>query len=325
MRSKMDSKHSISVIIPCYNQSEYLPKAIESVLEQKYPFIEIVVIDDGSEDDTPKVAKSYQEIKYVYQENRGLAASRNTGIKNATGNYLVFLDADDWLLPGGLQTNVEFLISNPLLAFVSGGHMFYFEDGSDPQYSQEAISKNNYMHLLERNYIAMIATVLFQRWVFDSFLYDTSLPVCEDYDLYLKIARIYPIMHHPSLIAVYRIHSSNMSANSSLMLTTVLSILSKQKSLLEGKEEKEYFLKGLAFWKNYYGRLIYIKLLQQLSNELHNVNKKDIDFLKLNCRSWYYTFIIQYAKKVIRQGLKIFKSTVKNIVLKKMSNTRDTS
>ena len=153
----------------------------------------------------------------------------------------------------------------------------------------------------------MIATVLFQRWVFDSFLYDTSLPVCEDYDLYLKIARLYPIMQHSSLIAVYRIHSSNMSANASLMLTTSLSVLSKQKSQLRGKEEKEYFLKGLAFWKNYYGRLIYLKLLQQLSNGLRNLNKTDIVFLKLNCRSWYYKFIIQYSKKVVRQGLNVFK------------------
>ena len=307
----MDSKHSISVIIPCYNQSEYLPKAIESVLEQNYPFIEIIVIDDGSQDDTPKVAKSYPEIKYVYQENRGLAAARNTGINNATGNYLVFLDADDWLLPGGLQTNVELLISNPFLAFVSGGHILYYEDGANTYNCQRTVSENGYMHLLERNYIAMIATVLFQRWVFDSFLYDTSLPVCEDYDLYLKIARLYPIMQHPALIAVYRKHSSNMSANANLMLTTTLSILSKQKSLLRGKEEKEYFLKGLAFWKNYYGRLIYIKLLQQLSNGLRNLNKTDIDFLKLNCRSWYYKFIIQYTKKGIRQGLKLFKSKFK--------------
>src|SRR5688500_685940 len=116
----MATSSLVSVIIPCYNHGHYLPKAIESVLEQSYTPVEIIVVDDGSTDDTAVIAQSYPQVTYMYQSNSGLSASRNTGIRHSQGDYLVFLDADDWLYPEALAINLQYLKQNEQLAFVSG-------------------------------------------------------------------------------------------------------------------------------------------------------------------------------------------------------------
>src|SRR5581483_8159413 len=113
MPSKLD-KPTISVIIPCFNHAAYLAKAIQSALVQTLPADEIIVVDDGSTDDTAKVtASSGTRIRYVYQSNAGLSAARNTGIKLATGKYIGFLDADDLWHPDFLTTLVNLLERHP--------------------------------------------------------------------------------------------------------------------------------------------------------------------------------------------------------------------
>src|ERR671910_1122682 len=119
----------VSVVIPCYNQAHFLGEAIESVLSQSYPHHEIVVVDDGSTDDTSEVASRYDGVRLVRQENRGLAGARNTGIRHSEGDYLVFLDADDRLLPEALRAGVECFESHPECAFVFGRFRYISVDG----------------------------------------------------------------------------------------------------------------------------------------------------------------------------------------------------
>src|SRR5690606_1422900 len=108
----------ISVVIPCYNYGHFLPIAIESVLNQTYLNKEIIVVDDGSSDNTAEVATSYEEVKYIYQKNRGLSAARNLGAAHSNGEYLVFLDADDWLYPKALEINAAYFRKKPSLKLV---------------------------------------------------------------------------------------------------------------------------------------------------------------------------------------------------------------
>src|SRR5437762_473952 len=101
----------VSVVIPAYNYAGFLPKAIESVLQQDYPEYELVVVDDGSTDNTADVTAAYARastrVRYVHQTNGGLSAARNTGIRHARFEYVSFLDADDELLPGFLRRAME--------------------------------------------------------------------------------------------------------------------------------------------------------------------------------------------------------------------------
>ena len=112
----------ISVIIPTHNYASFLPKAIDSVIRQDYPCFEIIIIDDGSTDNTRLVIPPHRAISYFYQKNRGLAVARNTGIEKAKGEYLVFLDADDWLEKNALAQNYSMIHDKPHIAFVSGNY-----------------------------------------------------------------------------------------------------------------------------------------------------------------------------------------------------------
>src|SRR6266513_5232454 len=102
----MPASGLVSVIIPCYNQAHFLHEAIESVLAQTYSNREIIVVDDGSTDNTATVARCHSPPRYIYQENAGPSAARNTGFEQSRGEYLVFLDADDRLLPEALEIGV---------------------------------------------------------------------------------------------------------------------------------------------------------------------------------------------------------------------------
>jgi glycosyltransferase involved in cell wall biosynthesis len=250
----------VSVVIPCYNHSHYLPTAIESVLQQSHKEVEIVVVDDGSTDQTREVAQRYQQVKYVYQQNSGLSASRNTGIKHSSGQYLVFLDADDWLYPTALETNLRYLQQNPQLAFVSGAYDMVYVDENLTKEEKGEIPSGHYFHLLRRNYIGMIAAVLFQRWILEEFQYDTTLRACEDYDLYFRITRKYPVLHHTEKIAAYRIHTFNMSSNIPLMLNTILAVRKRQEKELKTAAEKKAYKEGQNIWKDYYCNQLYQKL-----------------------------------------------------------------
>ncbi|OUJ71209.1 glycosyltransferase [Hymenobacter crusticola] len=251
----------VSVIIPCYNYGCFLAEAIESVLGQSYSNKEIIVVDDGSTDTTREVASHYPEVIYVYQENLGLSAARNTGIRESQGEYLIFLDADDWLLPDAITINTQHLQQQPKAAFVAGSHAFIYDNSTRIE-RIIPIAENPYQTLLAQgNYIAMIAAVMFARWVFQEFVYDCSLTSCEDYDLYLKITKSYPVVQHQQQIANYRIHSAAMSTKIPTMLASALSVLSKQKEALQSKEEQQAYRTGTRFWNNYYCGLLHYSLV----------------------------------------------------------------
>lgn len=123
----------VSIIIPCYNYGWLLPETLDSVLAQTYPHWECLIIDDGSTDNSRAVGEEYQvrdaRFRYIYQENKGMSAARNHGIREARGTYLQFLDSDDLLAPGKLQAQVALLESHPEVDLVYGD-MRYFRHGA---------------------------------------------------------------------------------------------------------------------------------------------------------------------------------------------------
>jgi hypothetical protein len=246
----------VSVVIPCYNHGRYLPEALASVWAQDYPAVEIIVIDDGSTDDTRAVSQRYASVRYYYQPNQGPSAARNAGIAHSRGEYLVFLDADDWLLPQALSSNAAHLHQNPKLAFVSGGHQKVHAATGRTTTEQQTVPINHYYHLLWGNYIGMHAAVMYQRWAFEAVQYDPTLRYCEDYDVYLQLARRFPVASHGQPIAAYRLHDTNSSANAAVMLAAALAVLTRQQPRLRSAEEAQAYAGGLANWQSYYGPLL---------------------------------------------------------------------
>ena len=246
----------VSVVIPCYNQAHFLDEAIESVLAQSYPHLEIIVVDDGSPDDTSEVATRYPKVRLVRQENQGLSAARNSGLARSEGEYVVFLDADDRLLPGALEEGLECFEAHPECAFVSGRYRLIAGDGSFlRQTHQPILSEDRYAALLRRSYIGPPITVMYRRSIFESVGgFDTSLSACEDYDLYLRIARRFPIYSHEKLVAEYRRHGASMSRNPALMLSTSVAVLRSQRQYVRGhKQYKEAYKAGVRLRQGNHG------------------------------------------------------------------------
>ena len=292
----------ITVVITCYNHGRFLSTAIESVLAQNYPYKEIIVVDDGSTDNTKEIAFYYPSVRYVYQSNRGLSAARNKGIAESSGNYLLFLDADDWLLPNALLINYKFLENHPNVAFVSGGFEIVKESLQQVTKIQSSVEEEHFNRLLEFNYISMVATVLFRRWVFDEVRFDSTLRACEDYDLYLKIARKHPVLHHTDLIAAYRFHDTNMSYNTLMMMDATITTIKRQEPYLKSKQEQISLKKGIENWKLHYSKAIYGRYLAAGQNYNQN-KKKEMHALWLNNKSLYFRFYLKKTYKCLSKFL----------------------
>ncbi len=261
----------VSVIIPCYNHAHYLGDAIASALGQTYKKIETIVVDDGSDDNTKEVAEIYN-VTYIRQENSGLSAARNTGTKNSRGKYLVFLDADDVLLPEAVVSNLNIFRKKPGLAFVAGGYRFVKENLSplsDPGVFD--VEDNHYRELLKGNFIGMHAAVMYDKAkLLEAGGFNTALNACEDYELYLKLACKYAVFAHHKKLALYRIHSENMSRRSLVMLQSAIKVLSNHKKLVSKNPEfSEAYKLGIAAWTDFYFKIYFEKSTEMhLSNEI---------------------------------------------------------
>lgn len=257
----------VSVVIPCFDQAHFLPDSIESALDQTHDLKEIIVVDDGSTDDTAQVASRYPEVKLLSQSNLGLAVARNSGLKASGGDYLVFLDADDCLKPGALAAGLECIAKHPECAFAWGRFNIRNVRGEvwEPQSAPDQRG-DEYAKLLCGNHIAMHATVIYRRDTLELIGgFDTSLQACEDYDLYLRIARRFPIVKHETVVAEYRRHGHNMSVDSPKMLAAVLCVLEMQRDYVDQHPiYKMAFARGIRSWKRFYGVRSFGKIAREL-------------------------------------------------------------
>lgn len=252
VKTNLPDHPMLSVVIPCFNHGKYLQEAIDSVLAQGYANIEIVVVDDGSSDDTGAVAQRNPGVRYLRQSNRGPSAARNTGVRHSTGDVIVFLDADDWLLPHAVDTALANLRAKPECAFVSGGYRLVFAKSNTTEDVVHPVTKDHYLNFLGMNFIGMHATVMYRRWVFSEFEFSSEQRASEDYDMYLRIARKYPVHHHHQIVAAYRIHDGNTSADIPKMLRGVLKVHGKQKRALRDSAERAAYRSGRRRWIDYY-------------------------------------------------------------------------
>ena len=245
----------ISIVITTYNDSHFLAEAVESALAQTVRPREIIVVDDGSVDDPASVVARYPKVRLISQPNQGLSAARNTGWRAATGRYVVFLDADDRLRPDALRSNLQLFSEKPECALVHGGYVYLDTSGEQTSLPLPAlIGEDPYESLLKGNCIAMHATVMYRRdRLEEEDGFDTQLLACEDYDLYLRLARRHRIASGTDRIAEYRRHDSNMSLNFLLMLDAALMVLNRQApNLRNNKQWQNAFKTGVRNFKSTY-------------------------------------------------------------------------
>jgi glycosyltransferase involved in cell wall biosynthesis len=218
----MDSQQlaTVSAIITSYNYGRFLGAALESVLSQTYPAHEIIVVDDGSTDDTAQVAARYagRGVRYLYQENRGASAARNLGIRNSSGALIAFLDADDRWLPEKLEKQARHLRAHPEVGFVTGGEWEVDDSGARPPWlllRESFDSRTIYPRILIENMVGSTSLVMVRRecleWVG---LFDEKIPLGQDWDLWIRLAKEYPAACLSVPLMKYRRHGASLSAAS---------------------------------------------------------------------------------------------------------------
>ncbi len=188
----------ISVILPTFNRAAYLKRAIDSIIDQQRQPDELIIIDDGSTDNSVQVirevcGRAEFPVHLVRQKNRGAATSRNVGILRARGELLCFLDSDDWWDPGKIAIQASHHEKNPDI-FISHTREIWFRNGVRVNQKKKHTPANGFIfsRCLGMCVVGM-STVMARRQLFDRFgLFDPDLPCCEDYDLWLRVARKVP-------------------------------------------------------------------------------------------------------------------------------------
>jgi glycosyltransferase involved in cell wall biosynthesis len=246
------SDQTVAVVITTYNDPDFLHEALTSVALQLTVPDEIFVVDDGSEVSPAPIVAAFPEARFIRKQNGGLASARNAGLKAASSKFITFLDADDRFRPNAIAAGLDCFARSPDAAMVYGGHIRICADGSQVGNDKyRPASRDPYADLLVGNSIGMHATVLYRR---DILLaeggFDEGLRRCEDYDVYLRLARKYPVASHPEIVAEYRWHGRNMSRNTAGMLRATLAVHDRYREQTGAREQA--WRTGRRTWKSWY-------------------------------------------------------------------------
>ena len=261
----------ISVIIPTYNCAKYVSKAVKSVLEQTYKDYEIIVIDDGSTDQTKEIIMpylKYKDVHYIYQKNKGLAVARNTGIYNSKGKYIALLDADDYWVSIKLEKQMKIFEKKSDITLVHSNVYLYFEqdEAKTEKYSRN-IDYNQFTQreLFEKILLwqadIFVPTILIKKDVFNKIGYfDEKLTYlgCEDREFCLRLFREYKTYFLKDYLAYYMVRKNSMSKDKGKMqrarkyvLEKTLSetnFLKNKKRVREKAYSNLYFRLGRGFY-----------------------------------------------------------------------------
>ncbi|MFC1798627.1 glycosyltransferase family 2 protein [Thermodesulfobacteriota bacterium] len=217
----MQTKKSpmVSVIIPTYNRGWSVKAAIDSVLAQDYHNIELIVVDDGSTDNTRNVLEVYQSsLIVIRQQNRGVSAARNSGIAASKGSFISFLDSDDLWLPEKLSRQIEFFKAHPKALICQTEEIWI---RNDVRVNPKKRHKKPSGMIFEKSLALCLVSpsaVMIRKSLFDIIgLFDESLPACEDYDLWLRTSARFPVyLIDKPLIIKKGGHSDQLSKMSGL-------------------------------------------------------------------------------------------------------------
>jgi glycosyltransferase involved in cell wall biosynthesis len=218
----------VSIIIPAFNASPFICQAIASVLTQTYTDYELIVVDDGSTDDTASLVMRYAgRLRYVYQRNQGLSSARNTGIVKAEGDLLAFLDADDYWAREKLGHQVALLDSSPETGVVYTALKVVDRDGREMGERRCSLRGHLFSSLLMENCVTP-SSALVRRDCFEKAgTFDENLSASEDWDLWLRIAPFYSFDFIDLPLTFYRIHPGSMHKDLARMERNVFQVLDK--------------------------------------------------------------------------------------------------
>lgn len=255
----LTNEPKVTVIMPAFNMQLYIDEAIRSVLGQTYKNWELIIINDGSTDGTEDIARKYlsdPRIVYIKQENKGLSAARNIGIRTSSGELIAFLDSDDFWLDNKLELQVRYFVKHPKAAILHSACSILranklYTPLKYVTFFSWRLKGFIYKKLLDENIISVLTVILRKEILSDVGLFDEKLWGGEDWDLWLRISRKYKIGFINKILAVYRYNSSGMTKNLEKFERAIREVIEKH---MLGKKALSnlytdiggvYFFKGL--------------------------------------------------------------------------------
>lgn len=246
----------ISVIITTYNRADLIQRAIISVLNQTYKDFELIIVDDGSIDNTKEIIEKFKNkdsrIKYFYQENQGWPSALNKGLSLAQGEYIAFLDSDDEWLPQKLEKQIEVFENNLSVGLVACWAFRIFDSNKKKLFKTHKglIKKENWCKFFKTKGIISFSTVILKKKVFDSIvLFDTKLKAAIDLDFYIRIINKFDVYFLPTTLVNYYESTESLSKKNFWLkwIPDLEYLLSKHQNVInQCSPLKIYLLKTLA-------------------------------------------------------------------------------
>ncbi|MBI3997032.1 MAG: glycosyltransferase [Candidatus Omnitrophica bacterium] len=211
----MPARPLVSVVIPTFNRAAMLREALESVFHQTVKSFEVIVVDDGSTDDTSRVVKSFAHgIVYLRQENQGVAAARNSGIKAAKGRYIAFLDSDDLWLPHKLERQIDYLRAHPDVGLLYARMWSYRTETPQERRLDPHVVARTFADLVNGPNAITTSTVMMRRECVQVVgLFNPALRGTEDHEFWLRVARRFSIAFLDEPLAEYRRHGKSINGD----------------------------------------------------------------------------------------------------------------
>lgn len=248
----------VSVIIPTYNCAKYLPQTIKSVLNQSYKNLEIIVVDDGSTDDTEEILKPFlSNIIYIKKRHSGVSDARNLGIERAKGNFIAFLDSDDFWTPEKLEVQMDHFRNNPDVGLVYSSNCFIDEDGNELIVPQRVSKEGKYKmcrgwvfrRLLFINFIPTSSVVAKTECLKKAGGFNPYFKKSQDYDLWLRIARFCQFAFINSDLCIRRVRRTGLTlTNVDQMYSEHIEILKNAKATFAdlNLSDRNWLRRGLS-------------------------------------------------------------------------------
>ena len=229
----------VSVIIPAYNCAQYLPAAIASALAQTYPAVEIIVVDDGSTDETPDVLSRYPQVISIRQNNGGLSHARNQGIARARGKYIALLDGDDIWPESKLAEQVALMEAHPEIGVLFGDARRFADNGwteptlftryrlNESFFGSEFLVLDAIKKLLLMNFIPVGTALVRKQCLVEAGLFDENFRRVEDWDMWLRVALRSQFAYSRKVWKLKRTHETNLSNNTEAMALSAIAVMEK--------------------------------------------------------------------------------------------------
>ncbi|WP_323750788.1 glycosyltransferase family 2 protein [Marinobacter sp.] len=260
MEHTPNPKPLVSIVIAAYNASEYIRETLDSILEQTYGNLEIIVVDDGSTDNTAAIVKAYiPRVNYYYQKNSGSCASpRNTGLGKIKGDFVTFFDADDIMLPEKIEMQIVALLANPeaVMSIInyrnfkgnertvdhfSNCPIFSSYVGRNQSKTFALLSEECRRIMIDENFTIASSPVFRSEYLKQEQGFDETLTACEDFHLIYRVAIHGQVIIHPDIGFERRLHDQNMSSDNERMLKNLV----KSRSSLRMIEKNNQFSRFL--------------------------------------------------------------------------------